>query len=437
MNIDKLKVGVRIKSYNKLCELIGFKAAKGKTKLKQIQEFKRYFDWDVNGFEIIITKIHKKPKVFTENEMLEMLILHQILNNSNNTYTILESKLMLFERFEMVNRYYRYLRKHKKVVSYTKNIEIEIVEDFCKLTDSTLANRLKSILRKLADKKIIMYHDTYMIAPIDAKKEIISTELSDIELDYLNQWYKEQDILSREQLGKKYEENPPSIHREATDKEKKFVLKIEKDALKKLNKSSYYDVMMSGDIEEYEKIINYQFERNNILCFYKAIKIIFLEDEVSSELDKFITKYTLSTRNRSDYGKFVNKDICSKLIQNGENRHDSICKKDEEYHNQNENTESLPDWFMDTFGQYLENNVIYEEDEDIQNDTKSIVPPSHRSVLAGLKANEDYTDKITKLVNLFINIKAKNIVDELQKEYKDKKLKENSEEEKQKFLSQV
>lgn len=61
MNIEKLKVGMEIKNYRRMCELFGEKIKAGNSKQAQLLNWKRYFTWDKKGNSFIITNIYDKP----------------------------------------------------------------------------------------------------------------------------------------------------------------------------------------------------------------------------------------------------------------------------------------------------------------------------------------------------------------------------------------
>lgn len=63
MNLRDLHVGMVIKNYKTLCELVGEEAAQGNSRKAQAERFKRYFTWEkADGRALIITDIFDKPK---------------------------------------------------------------------------------------------------------------------------------------------------------------------------------------------------------------------------------------------------------------------------------------------------------------------------------------------------------------------------------------
>lgn len=54
-------VGMVIKNYKELCNLLGQEVKSGKSKKLQLEDFKRYFDWEKSGQKFIITDIYDTP----------------------------------------------------------------------------------------------------------------------------------------------------------------------------------------------------------------------------------------------------------------------------------------------------------------------------------------------------------------------------------------
>ena len=56
-----LKVGMVVKNYKALCELLGQPVLSGRSKKYQLEDFKRYFDFDKSGIKFIISDIYDTP----------------------------------------------------------------------------------------------------------------------------------------------------------------------------------------------------------------------------------------------------------------------------------------------------------------------------------------------------------------------------------------
>ena len=61
MDVSKLEVGMRVKNYRVLCELLGEKVKTGEAKILQVEDMGRYFDYKKDGISFIIQEIHSTP----------------------------------------------------------------------------------------------------------------------------------------------------------------------------------------------------------------------------------------------------------------------------------------------------------------------------------------------------------------------------------------
>lgn len=61
MNIDKLEVGMTVKNYKAMCELLEENIQAGNSKVSQMKEWSRYFSFSKNGNSFIIEEIYKEP----------------------------------------------------------------------------------------------------------------------------------------------------------------------------------------------------------------------------------------------------------------------------------------------------------------------------------------------------------------------------------------
>lgn len=62
MDTSKLEVGMRVKNYKVLCELLGEPTKAGNPRIRQLNDFTRYFNYEKQGHAFIITEILNKPK---------------------------------------------------------------------------------------------------------------------------------------------------------------------------------------------------------------------------------------------------------------------------------------------------------------------------------------------------------------------------------------
>ena len=61
IDTSKLEIGMTVKNYKVLCELLGQDVKDGKSKKYQLEDFARYFDWEKSGQKFIISDIYDTP----------------------------------------------------------------------------------------------------------------------------------------------------------------------------------------------------------------------------------------------------------------------------------------------------------------------------------------------------------------------------------------
>lgn len=61
IDVSKLYIGMVIKNYKELCNILGQEIKDGKSKKLQLENFKRYFDFEKSGQKFIITDIYDTP----------------------------------------------------------------------------------------------------------------------------------------------------------------------------------------------------------------------------------------------------------------------------------------------------------------------------------------------------------------------------------------
>lgn len=62
MTLENITIGMEIKNYKQLCELLGIRTTTGNGKKKQLSQLQRLFEWNRDGHKYIITEVYDKPK---------------------------------------------------------------------------------------------------------------------------------------------------------------------------------------------------------------------------------------------------------------------------------------------------------------------------------------------------------------------------------------
>ena len=390
MDVKKLKVGMEVKNYKELCELLGIKVRNGTdSKKKQLEEFKRYFEWEKSGHSFKITKIYNKPKAFTEQEMVELLLLHFLATNDNDDkYSIVTTRKILYEKLQMVNSNYKYFCNNPKEVANYKKIPELVVLDTKTSINGTLKSKLATTLKKLSDRKILFYSDVHMIS--------------------YNQPLK----------GKPNFDNSKN-HRVATKEESKLCVGIEGDILKELRCDTYNEVIIHKKENIYNNRVKEELSKHNVGQFYRAIEIVFIERRVPDLIEKFIRRFKLSDKNFNKYAKKVNEGVQIQTRNNANNRFESAKVEIEEVKKQikilneniaNSNYKHKGFLRLSTEEKQLRDKMI-EECEVYEQELRKC---EHRLEILKMRSDEKHPSYVEDLIKLVLDINTDECTKEMQ-----------------------
>jgi hypothetical protein len=384
MEIKNIKVGMVVKNYKELCELVGVKVRNGSQKKKQLEDFKRYFECDKLGQSFLITKVYSKPRAFTEEEMIELLLLHLLVTNENdNQYVLITTKRNMYEKLKMVNLNYKYCVNNPEQVAVYKNIPEKIILDNTNSMDRTLENKLIKTLNNLSDRKILVSMDVYMISHFD---------------------------------------NNSSKHQIATDEEIQLCVGIEGDVLKELGYSSQTEAKFRGREKEYISRVKEELKKHDIKIFYRAIKIIFIEKRVPELIRKFeqtVRKYKLSKKNCAKYVDEINKQMQIQMKNNIDNRIKKaqlevveLIQKIEEINNKIAINEYKPSGFSRN-----RTLIIKGSEEELAKDYYDLEKCQDRLEVLKMRLDKEYLHHAERLIELIIENNTVMCIEEIRKSY--------------------
>lgn len=176
VNTENLREGMIIKNYPKMCELLGEKEKNGgKSKVCQLERWKRFFDYDIVGHSFYIKEIRKipLPQNFRKNDVfskdIHIILVRYLLENN-----VIEANLTINRILEMcgfVNHNYKNSRKslikfceedgcsNKQAFYYFNKINQHIKEYF--------STAIKNSLERLTKKNMLIAQKRYMVKQIE------------------------------------------------------------------------------------------------------------------------------------------------------------------------------------------------------------------------------------------------------------------------------
>ena len=281
MNIENLRVGMTIKNYKMLCELLGIEAKPSSNtngRKSQHKEFNRYFEYDKQGHKYIITKIYKDVKEKIDNrggnntvfaDDIEKLILNMLSKSNNDTVTMARGQL--YKALSMCNENYLLGRSNiNKLAEITEFSKASIYE-FYDNNSSKLRDTVERNLKRLRNKALIMWKNT---------TTVVVTEVI-IELNELGE-----PIFDKRTKSIRYKAN--TVHRLAEKYEEKLILKYEKDVLEEMKIDTMQKVFLLGKWKYFKNEVEKKLRENgtNIDYYYDTYTITFNNDDVKKHLEK-------------------------------------------------------------------------------------------------------------------------------------------------------
>jgi len=292
VDTSRLSVGLVVKNYKQLCELLGEETKTGNARKAQLKEFKRYFDWEKSGQKFIITDIYDEPlekddkRKFGNNSIyvkyIEVILLKDLSKQKGFTRTLTKRKW--WELLGIVNeRYNKVPQKELEKLDYS--VTPWEVKHFYQRCDKKLNQILFSALNSLKSRKLI----TYEIQTI---------------------------IVERDEKGR-------DIYHEADDNEKKMLLDVEHHVLHNIYKYDkiIYVFLKFQQKEFYEKVNELLYKHYGWDHCFKQIKIIYTPDGVRQVYPE------LEAKLQQELSLMLNKEVCIAVDKNAQNYYKSWDEK--------------------------------------------------------------------------------------------------------------
>lgn len=292
IDTSALEIGMVIKNYKELCRLLNQEVKSGKAKRLQLEEFKRYFDFEKSGQKFIITDIYDTPLTIEDRRKLgnnsiyvkyiEMILLQYLAKQEGYTRTF--TKRNWWGLLGMVNKKYnRIAPKQLEKIDYT--ITPFEINNFYQRCNKKLEQILFSALNNLKNRKLILWELQTVIVVIN--------------------------------------ENGKEVYFLADDEEKKRILQVERYILK--NVMGYEKIFQifskNKQIEYYQKVNEKLYELYGWHHYFKQIKLIYTPEDVIEAIQQ--SEIELQK-------EILNEKIITALNDNAKEKYDTENKKWEE-----------------------------------------------------------------------------------------------------------
>jgi hypothetical protein len=360
IDTSNLTIGMTVKNYRVLCELLEQPEKGGKSRKYQLDDFKRYFDWEKSGQKFIITDIYDEPLTKEDKRKLgnnsiyvkyiEVILLQYLSKQKGFTRTL--TKRNWWEILGITNyKYGRVPENQLKKLDYT--VTSFEIKHFYQRCNKRLEQILFSALNSLKNRKLIEYEVQTVIVKHDQKK-------------------KEQYFL-------------------AMDDDKKRILETEHYVLHKVMgfEKMFQIFIRFKQGEFYEKVNELLNENYGWDYYFRQIKIIFISKDVKEALPELETKLQK---------ELLNQKVIECLNSNAKKFY---VKKKEEYE------QGIKNLLMSYTGERLEDKKKEAKLWDVPNTyltaqnilTEELVRIGHRNLTFSV---EDFLESNTELDDLFL-----------------------------------
>lgn len=272
MNLSKIRKGKIFKNYKELCSVLEVPIKSGNSKISQLNEFKRYFDFEFIGYKIKIIKVYSSPLEKVDNRKvgnnaiyskhLELILLNYLaLQKSNSKFYYVELSTMQIALLTgMCNE--NYIEKNIK-----EDVTTFDVNDFYRRSSLKFQEIIKDLLSNLVKRRILIVRKIFKI-------------------------YEKGNIRS------------------ATKDEETIINNIQKKALNNMGLKSIVDVYTKFKQKEFYTLINEICkEEHNWKGVYSIYEIAFTKDIINKSIEDYIIEIEQDIKEKSE----VNEKIMSFL----------------------------------------------------------------------------------------------------------------------------
>lgn len=285
IDTSKLEIGMTVKNYKVLCELLGQDVKDGKSKKYQLEDFARYFDWERSGQKFIISDIYDTPLTKEDKRKLgnnsiyvkciEVILLQYLSKQEGYARTL--TKRNWWEMLGVVNhKYGRTPENDLKDLDYT--ITSWEVRHFYQRCNKKLEQILFSALNSLKNRKLITYEiQTIIVATDERNKE---------------------------------------RYFDANDIQKKQILEVERYVLHNvMGYEKMFQVFIKFQQSDfYQKVNDILYQQYRWKYYFKQIKVIYTYDGIKEALPELEMKLQKELLNKKvvDYLNSNAKDLYEK-----------------------------------------------------------------------------------------------------------------------------
>lgn len=265
LNINNLTEGQIFNTYPELCKTLGCEVYGGCQKTKQLKDFERYFNYEKDGKKFIIKEIYPEPiseeyRIAANAKYVTFIqnILLSYLSQQEEEIVYL-SQQKLWTILGLVNNMYFTMRashRREDLMKLSEDMTMFDINHFFTRSSLKFCDIVKNALNSLKRRKLLLYEEPYRIGELVPNHDFFRSDV---------------------------------IYRDATDAEKKYILRNEHRVLKSLGFASINQMLMSNKRNEYYEELNNIFqEERDWFHVYSCYKFIYDKSNIIEAVNEDI-----------------------------------------------------------------------------------------------------------------------------------------------------
>jgi hypothetical protein len=367
LDIENLHKGQLIKNYKELCKIINEDIKSGNSKKSQLHELSQYCKYHKNGNAFYIDEVYKCKKfIRAKNEVdyikiIELLLLNILCQQKGKVFI---SRNKIYKTFKMINTNYIEYSQKQDQLSAATDIDRFNINEFYNSTNSTLHRNINKALDNLKKQALILWNEEIAVCQLYVK----NIDNFSIEKDIVMDENGDEDISYTAKTKMRYK------HREASEDEKRFILKLEREYITSHGFEGYQDIVAHGLWKKFKDSINQQLlKKYQIAFYYNCYNIIFNEDQILEGYVDILKKILKSDINNKS--ELLNKKVAERLLYNINNKYlkakkDSQDNKKKTIHKQDTIERRLSDTYLNDNKELIKLLIDYK--------TEPIVLPTNK-----------------------------------------------------------
>lgn len=250
IDVTQISEGEVFNTYPELCKALRCEVCGGNQKKKQLKEWQRYFNYEKDGNKFIITEVYNEPmseeyRIAANAKytgLIQNILLSYLSQQKQEVAYITQQGL--WETFGMINERYMEMRernRREELLNLSEDMTMFDINDFFKRSNTKFRDIVKVSLNSLKRRKLILFEEVYRVGvPIYDKYEYRGFE-----------------------------------YRDATDSEKRYILKTERNLLKEFGFETDFQMFCSDKRDDYYDALDKFFQEEkgwrNVYYCYKFI----------------------------------------------------------------------------------------------------------------------------------------------------------------------